>query len=184
MNNLLAVEQKFPWQSLPVEFWGNYMFCAQISNMPAHALRAAAHLQSLNAPPTSISEAIVNNARKILQPPDFSSPIPADKIWEGDNVTTNTEVTNRAFGFAFLIPGSWRVEFSNAEKGACRAQFKTGPDGGSTGDVYPNIVIVARQAKSGETLSDFASHFLSSLPYKPVAAEDCPIKGCLAFEAV
>jgi hypothetical protein len=184
MNNLLAVEQKFPWQSLPIDFWGDYLFCAHVSIMPAHALRAAAHLRSLNAPPTSVSEAIVNDARKLLQPPDFSSPIPANKIWESSGSGTNPTFTNLVFGFAFSIPASWQLTFSDVKKETCTVQIEAGPEHGRKGDIYPNILIVSRQAKSGETLNDFANQFLHTDPYKPVAAEGCPFKGCLAFEDV
>jgi len=184
MNKFLAVEQKFPSQSLPIEFWGDYMFCAYVANMPAHALRAAKILGSLNAPDSSTTDTIVTAAKSHLLPLDLSATIPAANIWESVAAGTNSVLTNFAFGVAVTIPASWQLKLSDVQQGICVGQFGTGPYQATTGQLYPTILIVSRQAKSGETLSDFANQFLQSNPFKPLPAGSCPFESCMAFEAV
>lgn len=185
MNALLAVEQKFPQKSLPVDFWDDYIFCAGVSNMPAHALRAAAYLKSVNAPDSPTVDTVVSTAQARILPLDLSSTIPAANIWQsGGQAGANVVLTNFAFGFAITIPASWQMKLSDVAQGTLVAQFGTGPYQATTNQLYPTILIVSRQPKSGEALSDFANQFLHTNPFKPVTAANCPFKGCLVFEAV
>ncbi|MGB6430672.1 MAG: hypothetical protein WBF06_08805 [Candidatus Acidiferrales bacterium] len=184
MNAFLDVEQKFPQKSLPVDFWDDYVFCTGVSNMPAHALRAAAYLKSVNAPDSPTVDTVVTAAQSRIQPLDLSSTIPAANIWQSDPAGTNAVLTNFAFGFAFTIPGTWQMKLSDVAQGTTIAQIGTGPYQATTSQLYPTILIVSRQAKSGEALSDFANQFLHASPFKSVSAANCPFKGCLVFEAV
>jgi hypothetical protein len=48
-DEFLALEGTHAWEQLPEAFWDDYMECAYIVNMPAHLLRAAAHLEKLHS---------------------------------------------------------------------------------------------------------------------------------------
>jgi hypothetical protein len=52
-DGFLAIESSHSWEKLPPGFWDDYLECATITNMPAHALRAANHLKQLHAPACS-----------------------------------------------------------------------------------------------------------------------------------
>ena len=184
MNAFLDVEGKFPQQSLPVNFWDDYVFCAGVSNMPAHALRAAAYLKSVNAPDSAIVDTVLSAAQARIQPLDLSDTIPAQQIWQSTDEGANVLFTNFGFGLDFQIPAKWQLKPSDVQQGTCVLQIGAGPEQGVSGAIFPVILIVSRQAKSGEALSDFANQFLHADPFKSVSAANCPFKGCQVFEAV
>lgn len=184
MNEMLAVEEHFPWQTLPIDFWDDYIFCAAVSSMPAHELRAADYLEQLHAPPSASLASILDAARKRFENLDISSKIKGDDLWETEKSDGKFVITNFAFGLSFLMPADWGVRFPDMENGICYVQMQTEADHGKTGDVYPNIMIISRLAKPQETLKDFAKQFLSPMQATPITVADCPAGSCSAFEAV
>lgn len=52
MEQLLSIENRVPWQQLPVDFWDDYISCSTVSLMPAHTLRAVDHAVHLGASPS------------------------------------------------------------------------------------------------------------------------------------
>jgi hypothetical protein len=184
MSVLLDVEQQFPYQSLPIGFWDDYIFCAAISNMPAHELRAADYLEQLHAPISDSLRGVIDSARSRFREPDLSSTIKADDVWQSEQLDGAFLIKNFAFGFSFSMPSNWGVKFSDVENGVCYAQMQTGPQHGKEGDIYPNIVVISRRPKPAETLKDFASKFLAPTASKPIPVGDCPVSECLAFQAV
>jgi hypothetical protein len=68
--------------------------------------------------------------------------------------------------------------------GQCLAQFETGPYSANGREVVPNILLLVRPAKPGETLDEFLKSFLRYPDSTAIPANSCPATPCLAAEAV
>jgi len=84
----------------------------------------------------------------------------------------------------FSIPGDWKLGLGDAQNGQCALKIKAGPYPGNSGDVIPNIVVLVRQAKPGESLDDFIKNFLPAPSATPTREFGCPSQECLSFEIV
>jgi len=92
--------------------------------------------------------------------------------------------TSPTFGMQFSIPGSWKIRLADIKDGLAIVIAKAGPYPGRSGQVIPNVAIIARPPKPGETLADFAN---VSMPYpsgKSIPAPFCPAQECLAVEGI
>jgi len=63
-HEFLFIEAGRPWDRLPPAFWIDYMECASHTNMSAHVLRAADHLEKLHGAATPLSNTYLNKARR------------------------------------------------------------------------------------------------------------------------
>jgi hypothetical protein len=87
------------------------------------------------------------------------------------------------FGMEFSMPGNWNVRFSRATNGAVTAVVEAGPYPGKTGQVFPNLLVIARPPKPGEGLADFLNAAQTNgLGSKSANPPACPAKECLAVE--
>ncbi len=66
-RKFLDLESTHPWDQLPSAFWGDYMYCATVTNMPAHVLRAASYLEKLHAPNSQMRTFLTDNAKQTLR---------------------------------------------------------------------------------------------------------------------
>jgi hypothetical protein len=184
MNQFLAAENRWAWNLLPPGFWDDYMLCATYANMPAHVLRAGDYASKLNAPPSEFRSFLVQGARKRFQPPDPDATYSAKDIWETRNEDPRPVFTSYMCGFSFSPLPDWKLRRLEAQKGTCLVQLETGPHPSQAGGVVPNLVIMARQAKAGETLTDFLKSFGTYPSAKPVTVSRCPAEQCLAYEVI
>jgi hypothetical protein len=69
-HEFLSLEAAHPWDQFPPTFWIDYMECASLTNMPAHVLRAADHMEKLHGAANPLSNTYLNRARKFFEPFD------------------------------------------------------------------------------------------------------------------
>jgi hypothetical protein len=182
MDKFLSVERALPWEQLPAGFWDDYLECSVVTDMPAHALRAGAHATKLDPQPSHDRDFLLETAGKRFLAPDLAATYSAKQVWSGENSGAETVLTSSMFGLRLSSPGKWALNLPEVQKAFGMAQFQTGPHGGKSGKVFPNILVLVRPPKAGETLQDF---------FKAVAqagasttAPACPAQECLALTAV
>jgi hypothetical protein len=184
MSEFLAVENRLAWDRLPPDFWDDYLYCASMANMPAHVLRAGAHLRKLNAPRSESREFLLQTAQKRFKPTDLNANYTGKEVWESISSDSRPVFTSTLCGFSFSPMAEWRLRRLEVQKGLCVAQMATGPHNGKAGNVAPSVTVIARQAQPGETLADFMKLFMSYPSPHAVQVSHCPAQECLAYEAV
>lgn len=184
MDMLSAIESRLAWDHLSPGFWDDYMSCATVANMPAHVLRAGDHLSKLKAPPSQYRDFLMEIARKRFQTPDLSATYSGKEVWEAINENSRLVFKSYVCGLSFSPLAEWRLARLEVQNGLCVVQIETGPHASKAGDVIPNLAVIARQPKPGETLADFMKVFMNFPSPQTVAVSHCPSEKCLAFEAV
>lgn len=184
IDELLSIERQHAWEELPSSFWDDYLYCANLANMPAHALRAGGHAEKLGAQPSRIREFQMEAARKRFVAPDPDATYPAQEVWLTERIDSQVEFTSTMFGFQFSSYDGWKLRLQDVQKSGFVVVIETGPHAGKTGQVVPNILVLARPPKPGESLGDLVNAILPGTPTKPVAVTVCPSEDCLAFETV
>jgi hypothetical protein len=184
MEAMLALEASRNWSQLPSSFWDDYLYCALIANMPAHALRASNYATKLQASSSKDRDVLLDLARKRFTTPDSAATYGAHEVWTGENRGLQTIFTSTMFGISFSSQSSWRAKVADVSKGVGMIQFQTDPHPGKFGQVYPNILVIVRQPKLGESLADFQQSILQGKSAKSIPATTCPSQDCLAAEIV
>lgn len=184
MKKLLALENSKESQQLPAAFWDDYLQCAVVTNMPAHALRAGSRASKLDPQPSRMRTALVEGMQKRLLQPDPDGAYPAKQVWFAETTGASTVFTSFLFGLRFTFPGEWRLNLPEVQKAFGMAQFEVGPYAGKSGQVTPNIVVIARPPKRGETLQDLLLAVTKNHGGAAIPASVCPSQQCLAWEAV
>lgn len=181
MAKLLSIEGSKQWDQLAVGYWDDYLNCSNITNMPAHALRAASHIAKLGAVPSSDRDFLIETARNRFDSPDPAKPYSWTEIWNGEQSGSSAVFTNTMFGIQFPVPADWRASFGDVQKGVSTVHFVIGPLPGKTGGVMANILVFMRAQKAGETLADFAKSLMASSTLSPLHTSVCPTQECLLF---
>jgi hypothetical protein len=182
MAILLAVENRTAWDHLPPDFWGDYMFCASLAGMPAHLLRAGDHLSKLDAALFQHGSWLMDTARKRFRTPDLTATYSDKEAWEARNQNGRWLFTSYMCGVSFSALGEWKLHSLQVQKGICVVRIETGPYPSEAGDVIPNLLLMARQPKPGEKLSDFMKVFIKGPSVKPLRVSRCPSEQCLSCE--
>lgn len=183
-DEFLAVENAHPWNELPAAFWGNYMYCATLTNMPAHVLRAASYLEKLHAPPSQMHAFLVETARKRFDAFDPKKDYQPKEVWQGVDTGDNTQFTSTLCGVRFLVPGKWSVNRMEANNGSCVAWFFSGPYSAVTRSLQPSVVLMVQRAQQGQTLDDYMKKFTQKGTFESFVPSRCPSTTCLAVKGV
>lgn len=180
----LSIEAAHPWRDLPAAFWDNYLACALITQMPAHALRAVDHLKALNAAPSGLRDDYASMARKRFDPVDLSKTYDDRQAWYAVPTGSEVEVTSTACGLRFRVKGDWKIERVDLQKGVCTAVFGTGPYSAPKGPLSPEILVIVRQPDGQETITDFLHRFTIKGTFSPMVISTCPAAACLAMKGL
>jgi hypothetical protein len=185
MEQLLDVENRFPWRELPIAFWDDYIGCGIVSLLPAHTLRAIDHALSLGASPSAYT-LWSDMSQKRYKPTDAERTYPANEVWAKKEEKPNVQFTSQLCGIRFSASDKWHVNVADATQGSCVATLETGHYPSHSGQIAPTLLVLTRAAKPGQTLSDFAQLVLNKryALAKPLAAPSCPVEKCLAFDIV
>lgn len=184
MEKLLSIEKLHAREQLPSSFWDDYISCSFVTNMPSHALRAGDHAEKLREPPSQYRDVLIGSVRNQLKKPDRTVTYPKKDAWNVTEKDSRVTFTSSACGFRFESPAEWRINLFDLAKGQCIAQIETGPLASKAGDITPNILVVVRQPKPGETLIEFMKAYMTNSSPQPAALHGCPVQECLGFEAV
>lgn len=183
-EQFLSIENKEAWERLPIGFWDDYLECAMINGMPAHALRAAAHLEALHAPPSRRRAYLVQTARSIFAPFDPAKAYPPQDAWSGGKLGADVTFTSTTCGLQIRAHGNWIVNDLALNKGACLAYFATGPYKAAAGRMEPSILVVAQRPPQNETLEQFAKSFATKGTFQPFTPARCPASACIGLAGV
>ena len=180
-NEFLSLEASHPWDQLPAAFWIDYMECASHTNMFAHVLRAANHLEKLHGAATPLSNTYLNRARKHFDLFDPIKTYDPKVVWQSDYAGSDLLFTSTSCGLRLRARTDWRVDRRDLTEGSCVAVFSTGPYKAATGDLSPSIMVLVQQPKKGETLDEFSKKFLTKGTFEPYTLTQCPADHCMAL---
>ena len=183
-EEMLGIEESHAWSQLPAAFWDDYMECASITNMPAHVLRAADHLEKMHAVDSEIRTFLANGARKRFDPFDPKKEYEPREVWQGENAGEDTKFTSTTCGVEFRSHGNWEVNQIGMAKAGCIANFSTGPYKATTRDLYPSVLLLVKQPEENETLQDFSKRFTKKGTFEPFTPSHCPTTICIAMKGV
>ena len=102
--------------------------------------------------------------------------------WRGAARDGAAEFTSTTCGVRIQVPETWTISDLGVKNGTCLAYFNSGPYQGTEHKRQPSIVLLARQPKGAETLTDFARTFMSRGSYVAIPPPRCPATTCVAME--
>ena len=178
----LSLEAGHAWDRLPVAFWDDYLECAGITNMPAHALRAASYIEKLHGPESEARASLVDAEKKRFEAYDAAKKYEPKEVWEGQNAGANTVFTSTICGVRLRVHGDWEANQLDLGNGTCVAYFSTGTYKAVTTNRMPSVLVLVRQPKPGESLLDFEKSFQGAGTFLPDATLRCPAQNCVALK--
>jgi len=183
-EEFLAIEDSYPWEQLPPAFWDDYIACATITNMPAHALRAADHLGQLHATGSDMRNTLVKATRERFSPFDPNRKYEPKEVWEGSNTGEETQFLSRTCGVRVSAHGNWTINQLALKNGSCVAYFSTGPYKAVVQNLRPGILLLVQQPNGDETLQEFLKKFLKDGRFEPFTPSRCPTATCLSMKGL
>lgn len=179
----LSIEGNHTWEQLPAAFWDDFMECASVTNMPAHILRAADHLEKLHAPESKMRTFLKETALNRFDAFDPKKKYEPKEIWQGANAGENTDFTSTTCGIRLRTHGIWEINNLGLYGKGCVANFSTGPYKATTRNLSPSILLLVKQADENETLLDFAKKYSTGL-FGMFTPSHCPATECVALWGV
>jgi hypothetical protein len=183
-DEFLSIEDSHAWDQLPVAFWDDYMECAGVTNMPAHLLRAANHLEKLHAPNSKRRDALAEATRKRFDPFDPKKEYEPKEVWQGENNGENPEFTSTLCGVRLRARGDWEINQLAMPKGSCLAYFSTGLYKATTRELHPSVLLLVQRPTGDETLQEFQKKFLKDGISEPYTPAHCPAATCIAMKVM
>ena len=186
-DEFLALEGTHAWEQLPEAFWDDYMECAYIVNMPAHLLRAAAHLEKLHSSTSERRTFLADFTRKRFVSFDHQKEYEPKEVWQGANFGENPEFTSTTCGVRLRAHGNWEANQLGLGKGSCIAYFSTGPYKATTRDMHPSVLLLVRQPDGNETLAEFSKIYMKyekNGTFEPFLPARCPAAACIAMRGI
>jgi hypothetical protein len=183
-DEFLSIENSHAWNQLPAAFWDDYMECASVTNMPAHILRAADHLEKMHATDSEMRTFLANGARKRFDAFDPKKKYEPKDVWEGANPGESPDFTSTMCGVRLRAHGNWEVNQIGLGENGCIANFSTSPYKATTRDLYPSILLLVKQPEKNETLQDFSKRFTKKGTFESFVPDHCPAASCIAMKGV
>jgi hypothetical protein len=183
-DQFLSIESSHPWNHLPAAFWDDYMECATVTAMAAHALRAADHLNHLHARNSNMRGFLTEAALKRFDAFDPAKTYEPRDVWTTNNSGKAIEFTSTTCGVRLRASDTWKVEDLSFRKGGCVAYFSTGPYRGTKHPLQPGIMMMVKAAGVDESLEEFAGRFSAKGIFVPFPAARCPAEQCISLKGV
>ena len=182
MNRLLAVEAT--GKNLPADFWDDYIACANVAILPAHALRAIDRAVELGR-----SREGYQNVQEIAETryrtADLTKPVDEHDAWISNDMPGNQlKFTSRLCGVSFVASWSWNLQVAKVSDGTCKVGLTPPP--AKKGQPSATILVMAKIAKDGQTLDSFARGLLEnrSDAISNLNGALCPVEHCVALQLV
>ena len=182
MESFLSIESRFSWKNLPIDFWDDYLSCTTITAMPAHSLRAGDHLRKLDPPSSDYRNSLLDIAQNRMKKPELSRSYSQQEVWSFTKRASVSEYVNTMFGIRFSVPNDWNLRFLDIQNGQSLVQIQMAPFHAAAGDIRPNILIIIRPPKSGETINDFVKAIMKYPSASPAKISNCPSDSCFAIQ--
>lgn len=176
---LVQLERSAGKQPLPAAYWREVLACASKANLPANALRAGKKLDALKQA-TAEDRTAVAKMRAAVRVPEPEAVIPAEEAWIVRPRGNGVLLVNGPCGFAFE-PRNDHPFLPHVQQRACSVRTWTPPLKGKGGELRPGVIVLARVAKAGEKLEDYAALMMPT--WKPARFDGfkCPGARCLTF---
>jgi hypothetical protein len=183
-DEFLSIENSHVWDQLPAAFWNDYIECASVTNMPAHMLRAADHLEKMHVVDSEMRTFLANGARKRFDAFDPKKKYEPKDVWEGANPGESPDFTSTMCGVRLRAHGNWEVNQIGLGETGCIANFSTSPYKATTRDLYPSILLLVKQPEENEKLQDFSKRFTKKGTFESFVPDHCPAATCIAMKGV
>jgi hypothetical protein len=184
-EEFLSIENSHALDQLPAAFWDDYMECASVTNMPAHILRAAYHLEKLHVPDSAMRTFLIGTAHKNFDAFDPQKKYEPKEVWEVANAGENIEFTSTMCGLKLRAHGNWEVnQIGQTKDGGCIAYFSSDSYKGTVHDLHPSILVLVQQPKENEKLTAFSNKYEKDGAFEPFAPAHCPAAACIAMKGV
>ncbi len=176
---LVQLEKAAGEKPLPAAYWREVLACASKANLPANALRAGQKLEAAKQA-TAQDRAVVAKARAAVRVPEPEAVIPAEEAWIVRPRGKGVLLVNGPCGFAFE-PRDDQPFLPHVQQRACSVRTWTPALKGKTGALRPGVIVLARVAKPGERLEDYAAQMMPT--WKPAKLDGlrCPAARCLTY---
>jgi hypothetical protein len=179
MDRLLSVEREHT--HLAPDFWRDYALCAQLTNMPAHSVRAYGLLNESSLTPQD--EQLAAMARDRIVNGDSTKKYDAAQAWVGNTEGDHVRITSFLCGFSFHVDSKAEIHPNDVKDGTCAISVT--PPGYLRGlDFHtPTILFLTQPAVTDETLEAFSERVgRVRTSEAPPADLPCPVQHCLSFE--
>jgi hypothetical protein len=183
-DEFLSIEASHVWDQLPAAFWGDYMECLYVVNMPAHLLRAADHLEKLHAPNSEMRAFLTDYSRKHFNAFDPMKEYEPKEVWKEMDAGENPEITSTTCGVRLRSHGNWEIRQLALSKGSCVVIFSIGPYQGTVHSLRPSVFLLVQQPQGNETLQEFSKRFSAKGFFEPFSPSRCPATACIAQKGV
>jgi hypothetical protein len=184
MERLLHVEAAHT--DLPGDFWDDYALCAEVTNMPSHALYAYDTARRLGAESID-AKAIGPTIRNRIKASIASETYPSHVAWQAMRNADTVHFTSMICGEAFDSKADSPIDISDVTKGTCAVTISGDEYPTRDGKSSPSLLLLTRPSKPDETLESFVQGLTSDPKYagaKPIQGLPCPVRVCLAFEII
>lgn len=182
--DFLAIEAGHAWDQLPAAFWDDYMECALLTGMPAHALRAIGYTEKLHAPEAGRRASIIDIVRKRFDAYDPKKKYDPKEVWKGEKVGDDAVFTSTLCSARLRSHGNWGIQILELSNGSCVASFATGPYQATVHTLHPSVMLMVQQPKEGEPLEEYSKKFLQKGTFEPDPTLHCPGDRCIALKGV
>jgi hypothetical protein len=182
-EGFLAIEKSHDWRQLPAAFWDDYLECATVTNMPAHALRASDHLKELHAPESHRRDSLAEMAAKRFDQIDLTKQYDPRAVWTSEKIGNDADFTSTPCGVRVRAHEDWTVDQIGLNRGACVVIFSTGPYQATTRQLKPSVMLMAAPPKRDESLEEFAVRLIKDGSLDVSGRIACPVTPCLIFKA-
>lgn len=182
-DEFLSIESNHAWEQLPAGYWNDYIECAAVTNIPAHLLRAADHIEKVHAPPSEIRSVATEATRKRYEAFDPKKRYEPKELWQAVKIGEDPEFTSTTCGVRLRTHGNWEINNLGLNGRGCVANFSTGPYKATTRKLSPSILMLVKQADENETLLDFAKKYSKGL-FGIFTPSKCPAIECIALWGV
>lgn len=179
-TQLLALASAHTAKDLPAGFWNDYLQCALMTNMPAHALQAAQRLHQLGAESASTRN-LAAIARSRLTPFNPGKSYAPEEIWWANPGSDGATLTATACGMSMWASKDWEIKGLDLQNQTCLAELATGPYAATHSAMRPNLLVVAHRAQPGESLHQFVAGMTQQHRWTPAAVPFCPATNCEAL---
>ena len=157
MTKLLATEQQAKKGSLPATFWDDYLTCATVSNMPFHALHAIQQIRASGVVLSHRQSVIEETNNRLFIQSIQDKEYDSKQVWSVEqNDKSQFVFTSEICGLRFRAAPTWGLKQFPVKNSQCAILIQVGPHDTPGGPMYPNILLIARPAKRGETIEEFS----------------------------
>ena len=191
MQQFLRVEASNA--SLPGAFWQDYAYCAGLTDMPVHAVRAYDNARKI-PDGLPIDERLEQTARDRINPSSITSSYTAKQAWPAEKIAGGRH-TSTLCGLSFSTKPAFQLNIGNVAMGTCPVSIGTEQYQSRYGPSSASLLLVTQVAKPGESLEAFSQRLIAAFSKgelkDPRSAQktalpgiQCPVVSCLTFEIV